>query len=164
MVRGRDVLVYTSMGGRARAGLKQMSLRQNERTGAKGPPDMMSTSEGEGGHGKADIDRRLHEFYATNQFQMQTRGRGSTNLKFLWTSLMEAPKVYHHFWRATTAKSVALLRLWAALILPAKRARGERGRKEERLLLRLELGKKRRCGCWRASGRTKFHHAVLSAT
>ena len=30
MVRGRDVLVYTSMGGRgrARAGLKQMSLRQ----------------------------------------------------------------------------------------------------------------------------------------
>ena len=43
---------------------------------ARERPDMMSASEGEGGHGKAEIERRLRELYTTNQFQMRTRGEG----------------------------------------------------------------------------------------
>ena len=34
--------------------------------------------------------------YRINQFQMQTGGEGSTNLKFLWPLLMEVPFHRHH--------------------------------------------------------------------
>ena len=37
---------------------------------------MISASEGERGHGKADVVWRLHEFCSINQFQMRTKGEG----------------------------------------------------------------------------------------
>ena len=37
---------------------------------------MMSASEGEGAHGKADAIRELRPFYCINQVQMRKRGEG----------------------------------------------------------------------------------------
>ena len=59
-----------------------------------GPPDIMSASEGEKGswkswHSKGGCINFI--IRCISQFQMQTRERRAKNLKFLWTSLMEAP-------------------------------------------------------------------------
>lgn len=55
-------------------------------------PLMMSASE-EGGSWKSGcIEVGCDNFIAgIYQFQMRTRGRGSKNTRFLWTSLMKAP-------------------------------------------------------------------------
>ena len=37
---------------------------------------MTSTLEGGGGHGKADVVKRLHEFKSINHFQITTMGKG----------------------------------------------------------------------------------------
>ena len=39
-----------------------------------GLPDMMSSTQGGRGQGKADVLRWLREFHSINQFQMRTRG------------------------------------------------------------------------------------------
>ena len=52
---------------------------------------LMSASEGEVGSWKSRLSKGGCMNFIVNQIQMRTRGRGSLNLKTLWTSYLEAP-------------------------------------------------------------------------